>query len=296
MLSILIPTYNQLCLPLVEELARQVRRAGVTSEIIVLDDGSTNMKVVGLNTKIDDIDGCRYVISPENKGIAKTRNRLMDLAQYDNLLFLDSDVMPMNDDFVKRYVEAIGRADVVCGGMRYRRGDDGCVNPLRLRYGVTHEERSVAQRERFPNEAFISCSFMISRKASKKNRFDETFDRYGHEDTLFGISLQQRGLSIAHIEAPVYHDNVDSSEEYMSKVRTSLKSLSMHSEALTGHSRLLCLYSKLSRFYLSRPVAKCFSFVRKRMEKNLTGANPSVGLLQAYKIGYLCSIMNLYSH
>lgn len=295
MLSILIPTYNRICVELVAELSRQVRRAGVVSEIIVLDDGSTNMKIVGKNTKLEEIEGCRYVVSPENQGIAKTRNRLMDMARYDNLLFLDSDVMPVSDDFIQRHIDAIGKADVVCGGMRYRRGDGECVNILRLRYGVSHEERTVEQRKRNPYEAFISCSFMVTRKASKKNRFDESFDRYGHEDTLFGISIQKQGLSILHIDAPVYHDNLDTSDEYMSKVRTSLQSLSMHSEALAGHSKLLCLYDKLSKVGLSKVVAKCFSLLRKRMEKNLTGSDPSVPLLQAYKIGYLCSIMNLYS-
>lgn len=295
MLSFLIPTYNQICTSLVETLSRQSKRAGVLCEIIVLDDGSTNMKVVGKNMQIDEIEGCRYIVSPENVGIAKTRNKLMDLARYDNLLFLDSDVMPVSDDFVQQYVSAIGKADVVCGGMRYRRGDEGCVNILRLRYGMSHEERSVAERERNPYEAFVSCSFMVSRQASLKNRFDESFDRYGHEDTLFGVSLQKHGLSIAHIEAPVYHDNLDTAEEYMSKVRTSLQSLSMHADALRGHSRLLNLYERLSRLRLSRIVARCFCLARRRMEKNLIGDNPSVTLLQAYKVGYLCSIMNLYS-
>ncbi len=292
-LSILIPTYNTECLLLVDALVQQIDEFSIDAEVVVMDDGSSDMRVLAENAAIEDMDHCRYIVSPVNRGIAITRNELMKAAQGSHMLFLDSDTYPANDDFLKRLVDVADDADVVVGGLLYRCGEECCVNPLRFRYGISREVVSVKQRERNPYDAFKSSNFMISRRVSESVRFDETFDRYGHEDTLFGAMLKEKGFSIKHIDAPVYHDDTDTSEQYLSKVRIAIQSLSMHADKLRGHSRLLALYDKVDALHLSGLFHSFFSRFRDRMEKNLKGDNPSMLVLMLYKLSYLCGVMKL---
>lgn len=292
-LSILIPTYNHDCVMLVEAMAEQVSNLGVEAEIIVLDDGSSDMRVLAENASIEQTDHCRYIVSAVNRGIAITRNSLIDAATGDHLLFMDSDTYPVGEDFLSKYVHAADEADVVVGGMLYRRGDESVANPLRLAYGLRAECKSVRERKRRPFDAFNSSCFMISRQATSKVRFDETFDRYGHEDTLFGSALHDAGLSIAHIDAPVYHDNTDTAEQYLSKVRIAIQSLSMHADKLRGHSRLLSLYDLIDSIHMTRAVYSIFGHFRNSMERNLTGQHPLMPVLQIYKLSYLCGVMKL---
>ncbi len=53
MLSILIPTYNYNTFSLVEELTNQAIATGISFEIIVLDDGSTDQISLKENSKIN---------------------------------------------------------------------------------------------------------------------------------------------------------------------------------------------------------------------------------------------------
>lgn len=293
MLSILIPSYNSDCVVLVDELVSQVEDLGVGAEIVVVDDGSTDLGIVAENASVERNPICRYVVSPMNVGIARTRNKLLDLAKGDYLLFLDADTLPASGDFIKVYMENAGRADVVVGGMRYRRGADAAVCPLRLRYGTAREAKTARRRAKTPYEAFISCNFLISRRVAEQVRFDETFDRYGHEDTIFGTDLQNAGFSVLHIDNPVFHDPADTSEEYLSKVRVAIQSLSMHSDRLEGHSSLLGLYDRIDAVGLTALFRSFFRIFRGRMESNLLGDHPSLFILDLYRLSYLCSVMKL---
>ena len=292
-LSILIPTYNQDCVLLVDALTEQISETGINAEIIVLDDGSSDMRILAENASIEQTDNCRYIVSPVNRGIAVTRNRLMDEATGDHLLFMDSDTYPAEDDFLRRYADAADAADAVVGGMLYRRGEERVSNPLRIKYGMRSECKDARTRARKPYASFVSSCFMISRKAAARVRFDETFDRYGHEDTLFGASLKEAGLTIKHIDAPVYHDNMDTAEQYLSKVRIAIQSLSMHADKLRGYSRLLRLYDVIESFHMTHPVYSIFGHFRTLMEKNLTSRHPLMPVLMLYKISYLCGVMKL---
>ncbi len=292
-LSILIPTYNRDCLILVDALAQQIDEFAIDAEVVVVDDGSSDLKVLAENAAIESIEHCRYIVSPVNCGIAITRNRLMDEAKGDHLLFLDSDTYPVDGDFLIRLIAVADDADVIVGGIEYRKGAEAVANPLRLRYGVSREEQSVAERSRRPYDAFKSANFMINRKVADTIKFDETFDRYGHEDTLFGAALKEAGFSIKHIDAPVYHDDTDTSEQYLSKVRIAIQSLSMHADKLRGHSRLLSLYDKVDALHLTGFVNSLFGRFRNTMERNLKGKHPCLAVLMLYKLTYLCGVMKL---
>lgn len=105
-LSILIPTYDFVCYPLVLSLHGQAEALGIDYEILVAEDGSKQQDRVVANLKINELPNCRHLRRTENAGRAAIRNILADEAQGEWLLFLDSDAKVEKPDFLAAYLAA----------------------------------------------------------------------------------------------------------------------------------------------------------------------------------------------
>lgn len=105
-LSILIPTYDFVCYPLVLSLHRQAEALGLDYEILVAEDGSKQQDRVVANLKINELPHCRHLRRTENVGRAAIRNILADETQGEWLLFLDSDAKVEKADFLAAYLAA----------------------------------------------------------------------------------------------------------------------------------------------------------------------------------------------
>ena len=92
MISILIPTYNAVCLSLIEKMYKQAIALRIPFEILLADDASCE-NIRQQNRKMTEWQGCRYLQQEENQGPARIRNYLASEARYPYLLFLDSDVI-----------------------------------------------------------------------------------------------------------------------------------------------------------------------------------------------------------
>ena len=108
-LSILIPTFNGICKELVSELQKQVAMLPMDYEVIVADDGSTSQATITENRGINSIPHCQYMECQKNRGRAVIRNFLVQQAQYEWLLFIDSDMTVCRHDFISRYVACTGQ-------------------------------------------------------------------------------------------------------------------------------------------------------------------------------------------
>ncbi|QIL77331.1 glycosyltransferase family 2 protein [Hymenobacter sp. HDW8] len=103
-ISIVIPVYNRKadlprCLGSIQALTADY-------EVIVVDDGSTDGSYELLQTM--DIKQMKLFKNPANKGVNYTRNRGIEQASGDYILFLDSDdmLLPHALDTVSKYVDA----------------------------------------------------------------------------------------------------------------------------------------------------------------------------------------------
>jgi Glycosyltransferases involved in cell wall biogenesis len=68
-LSILIPTYNDVCVDLVRGLVKQCKAIKyLRYQVLVADDGSTDPAVIEANQPINGILNCSYVVRGENCG------------------------------------------------------------------------------------------------------------------------------------------------------------------------------------------------------------------------------------
>ena len=289
-LSILIPTYNDLCVKLVGDLRQQAEQTGIGYEILVGDDGSTDHEVVSENRQIDQWAHCRYLVQPQNTGRAAIRNRLAREARYDWLLFVDSDMTVVRPDYIGQYV-AQDNADVVDGGVTI--GGDAEVLKQNLRYlyeKASEHEHTAEMRQKKPYQDFHTANFLIRRDLMLSHPFDERFRYYGYEDVLFGKQLRADHIAITHIDNPMGFCTFESNPDFVSKTEEGLHTLYQFQSELRGYSRLITLVEGIHIPLILSLIRLSHRLFSGLIRHNLCGRHPSLKLFKFYKLGYYTTI------
>ena len=292
MLSVLIPTYNYNISTLVEEIHSQLIQTNATFEILCLDDHSTKLETIKQNERINSFSNASYSVLPENIGRSRIRNLLAKKATYDWLLFLDADVIPVEKDFISKYIEAISsEKEVIYGGILYQKEKPKQENVLRWVYGNEREALSVKQRQEASYLRFLTLSFLIKKNVFQKVKFNEDIPNARHEDTLFANDLKHAEVHLTHIENPVYHLGLDTSEAFIQKSMESVEVLILFlKNGLIVHNDILItkVFARVKKFGLNHLLAKIYTWFGKRFEKNLLSNNPSMFIFDLYRLTYLC--------
>jgi glycosyltransferase involved in cell wall biosynthesis len=280
----------------VRDLSRQATILRIPFEIIVLDDASLDEFKIA-NRETTKLKGVIYQEEKRNLGRSKIRNKLADLAKYDNLLFLDCDSKIDHNDYLKRYIDNIDNSSVVYGGRKYI--DEAPANVkyrLHWLHGIKREQIPVEIRSAEPNKSFMTNNFIISRSAFDKVRFNEAIRGYGHEDTLFGYDLMKCNITIKHIDNPVIHIGLESDIEFLRKTREGIKNLKRimsingNEKKLVKDITLLAYYKKIKKLGIDGILKYIYKKNEHRLIKNLLSKNPNLILFDLYKLGYLCSL------
>ncbi|MBQ2123437.1 MAG: glycosyltransferase family 2 protein [Bacteroidaceae bacterium] len=296
MLSLLIPTYNFDCLPFIKELAAQCEAyvsevSDFAYEIIVFDDASTDSVLANrLESACAQMAGVRWLKAEYNVGRARARNRLLAAARGEWVLMMDDDARLVDDRFIARYWEVRYRAEVLCGDL---------VSPAAVVSGheLRHRyERSAApmrtadRRNQHPYERFTTFNLFARKASIAAIGFDEGISEYGYEDVLLGIELQERGVSVLHIDNPLLHTGIDSNASFLSKTRAAMRTLSalpLSVRRRVGASRLSL---ELQRRRLRTVVALILKPLLPLLERQLLSHHPNLQLLKLYKLGYYLNI------
>jgi len=289
-LSILIPTYNDLCVTLVDDLRQQAEEAGIDFEILVGDDGSTNTEVIEKNQKINDWPHCHYLRQAQNIGRAAIRNFLAKEAHYAWLLFIDSDMNMARVDYLSKYLTMEG-AEVIDGGVIIGGDADTLKGNLRYLYEKTSEQEHTAEkRQQHPYHDFHTANFLIRRDLMLAHPFDERFRHYGYEDVLFGKQLRANGIKITHIDNPLGFSTFEENSQFILKTEEGLQTLYQFHADLRGYSRLLTLVEGIHLPIILNLIRCCHKLFGKWERKNLCGSHPSLRLFKLYKLGYYLNI------
>lgn len=290
-LSILIPTYNDTCFSLVCDLQRQVESTGITYEIIVGDDGSTSDVVFAENRKINQLPHCRLWEREKNCGRAVIRNALAKEAQFEWLLFIDSDVEIPDIDFIMKYLSC-DQTDITNGGVKV--GADWATHRHNLRY--LYEKKAEARhtsdkRQTAGFRQFRSTNFLIRRGLMLAHPFDERFRHYGYEDVLFGKELEQDHVEIMHINNPVSFDRLENNQDFLNKTEEGLRTLYTFRHDLKGYSRIIDYADRLPL-----PFIQLWHALFGRLEKHiLTSNTPWLWLYPIYRLGFYSSLKDKIS-
>lgn len=294
-LSILLPSYNNKCLSLVQELQQQASVIdSLEYEIIVADDGGTDFDVKRHNSAINDLTHCRYIIRQANVGRAAIRNFLASLAQYDWLLFLDSDVCIGTDDYILSYMNEIRRNDglqVIYGGVSMIEDDKAFGHLLRYRY--EHAEahnHTAARRLTRPYACFRTTNFLIRRDVFEEIRFDERFVNYGYEDVMFGKKLRDKGYHIHHIDNQLVYTDFENNAAYLRKIEDAMRTLHFFQLELKGFSPILSYENKIRLLHMNWAVRLFHWIFYPIIKVNLLSRHPSLTAFKLYKLGYFATI------
>ena len=289
-LSIMIPTYNDLCVNLVDALRQQAEAADFAYEILVADDGSTDADVIARNSGINQWEHCQYLRQPKNIGRAAIRNYLAQTAQYDWLLFIDSDMTLVRADFLSKYA-SIESAEVVDGGVCIGGDADALRDNLRYRYekAVEHEH-TVEIRQQNPYRDFHTANFLIRRDLMLAHPFDERFRHYGYEDVLFGKQLRADRIAITHIDNPMGFCTFESNPDFIAKTEEGLQTLSQFRHELRGYSRMLTFVEGIHIPLIVSLIRLTHRLFGTLIRRNLCGHHPNLRLLGLYKLGYFLTL------
>lgn len=300
-LSILLPSYNNVCVSLVQALQRQADalRGKLDKpfryEIIVADDGSTDAACIDANRVIGDMFHCRYLRMEHNVGRAQIRNVLISESCGDYVLLIDSDLFLCDDNYLYRY--ATSTADVVYGGTRI--GGEGLVmvdneantehlkGNLRYIYEKKAEpSHRAAFRQLRPNQEISVCNLYARRDIMEAHPFDSRFKAYGYEDVLFGKRLAESGIEVTHIDNPVLINEFEPNSVFVKKTEEAILTLCRFEQDLEGYSNLKTKVTTLGR-YIPLSLFRLWHRIMKNKEKrNLTGPKPSLLLFKLYKLGF----------
>jgi len=289
MLSILIPVYNYKISSLVNEVHKQVCESKIEFEIICLDDGSEKHRVEN-KTAIENLVFTSMFFSETNVGRIKSRQRLSDKASYDWLLFLDADVMPKHQTFIKKYIEeSSSNHEAIYGGFTYHKNKPDNNSILRWTYGKRNEDVDFKKRNQNPYQIVISANFLI--KKSIFNLINNSIDKKAYGlDNYFAALLKEHSINVFHINNEVYHLGLEKNDVYLKKIELAVDTLLWlsHRENLVHENKLLSLFMVLRNYKLNHIGSVFYKLFHLKIRKNLLSKNPNMLLLQFYKISYMC--------
>lgn len=300
-LSILLPSYNNVCVSLVQVLQRQADalRGKLDKpfryEIIVADDCSTDAACIDANRVIGDMLHCRYLRMEQNVGRAQIRNVLISESRGDYVLLIDSDLFLCDDNYLYKY--ATSTADVVYGGTRI--GGEGFAmvdneaNTEHLKGNLRYIYEKKAEpshravfRQLRPNQEISVCNLYARRDIMEAHPFDSRFKAYGYEDVLFGKRLAESGIEVTHIDNPVLINEFEPNSVFVKKTEEAILTLCRFEQDLEGYSNLKTKVTTLGR-YIPLFLFRLWHRIMKNKEmRNLTGSKPSLLLFKLYKLGF----------
>lgn len=198
LVSILIPAYNAERY-IAESLRSATSQTYRDIEIIIVDDGSTDKTK---ETILSLSDPRVRFFSQENKGIAKTRNRLLKEAKGDYVTFLDSDDIYLSDKVEKeaRFLDSRPDYFAVYSDLRYF--FDGAPNKF-YKHKYTFPSGDIFSE--LLRKQFITNTTLMFRRAvvDKIGYFDENTREV--EDWNYFLKMARAGMLFGFIDEVLVH-------------------------------------------------------------------------------------------
>lgn len=292
MLSVLIPVYNYNIIVLVTEIHKQLLLCNILFEIRCLDDCSQT-QFTKQNKIITQLSNTFYSVSKKNKGRIETRRYLADQAIYNWILFMDADVFPKHPNYISKYISVVHSGyDAVYGGIAYKQTRPKSDVVLRWKYGKAKEEIKADIRNKRPYKIVVSANFLIKKVLFKRINSKIVGNYYGF-DNYFGALLKAEQTPVFHIENEVYHLGIENSKSYLKKKEAAaitLIKLYREQKISTHDNDLLRLFLSLKRYKIHYLFSLTYSMFFKFFKKHLFSKNPSMLILQLYRISFMCNM------
>jgi glycosyltransferase involved in cell wall biosynthesis len=288
-LSVLVPVYNWEVGALVQALLAQRADWPGPVEILLFDDGS-RPEFLSANRPLGALPGVQYQELPRNVGRAAIRNRLAAAAQHEWLLLLDNDSLLPDAQFLARYADASGHAEVLIGGTCYHATPPAeAALYLRWLYGQAREARPANVRQTAPYGQLTINNALIRSDVFRQFPLDERLSGYGHEDTKFGFALADAGIPLLHIDNPVLHEGLEPAAVFLQKSEQAVRNLARlyRTEGLGSESRLLQAALRLRQLGLAGVARTTLGAGASALQKQLLSGTPRLRAFDLLKLFWL---------
>jgi len=296
MISILIPTFNHSVVELVTNIHKQCVDSKIQFEILIYDDCSTNQKIKKSNEILTDLPMVSYKCLESNMGRSFVRNRLSEKAKYKWLLFMDADVSPKSNLFIKKYIDNIKiNSEVIYGGVEYDKKKPNNDTVLRWKYGKKRESKSKIKRKKNCYLNLLTCNFLIKKNVMLDHPFNEKISKNSNEDSLFSYNLKFNNIKVKHIDNPVLHIVLDSAYVFLKKsLEYAESSLFFVENELMDkdYMKITKFYYKIKKMKLVPLFSIFFLLLRPLIRRQFNSKNPSLLLFDLYRISFICHKKN----
>ena len=222
-LSVLIPYYRDDPTALLQALLSQtVEQDGV--EVLIYDDGTGNAE---LNAKVcasvkSAHSPVHLMIAHGNKGRSAARNALQENARADWVLFLDADMRPVSENFLKDYVSLIEQdiADVIFGGFTVPEKAETADQELHRALSEVSDCLSLAARQAAGPQFVASSNLAVRKAVLASEGFDDGFTGWGWEDSEWAARVAKR-FNLLHANIPALHLGLESTDTLLRRFKTS---------------------------------------------------------------------------
>jgi glycosyltransferase involved in cell wall biosynthesis len=240
LLTICIPTFKHNPEVLLHSLSCMTRASECS--LLVFDDGSRDpLLTARLADQIHAFPGPGALVTcADNAGRSSARNRLEKLAGTDWLLFLDADMLPDDDGFLRTYIGVIGshkEPALVAGGFSLKQATPGSNTRLHLAQSLRSECLPAAARSSEPGRYVFTSNILVHRKILETVPFDNAFVGWGWEDVDWGLRAAEL-FPIIHIDNSATHLGLDDDEALLKKYEGSganfARLVSRHFESMRG--------------------------------------------------------------
>lgn len=294
MISVLIPVYNFDIRLLVSDLHQQLTGEAIPFEIICFDDGSAEAFKIKNRTLLTQFPNSQisYQELPENLGRARIRNALAQAAQYEYLLFMDCDSKVVSPNYIRHYLTHLQADTLLYGGRSYT------TTPPERRelylhwlYGTQREQIPADIRQQQPYHAFMTNNFLIPKAIFNTIKFDARLTQYGHEDTLFGMELQQRQIKILHLDNSLEHIGLEDATTFLAKTKLGIQNLAwLEKEHSLFNTKLLRTWRSLRKWKLLHVTGVVLKLLHPFLLKNLQSTHPNLSFFDLYKLMLLIQL------
>jgi GT2 family glycosyltransferase len=188
--SVIICTYNRASyLRRMLEVLREQTLGPEDFEIIIVDDGSRDTTARVCAEMRGRLPNLKYVRNEKNRGLAASRNRGLDIAAGNHILFSDDDCLP-SAEWVERLSSALTHEPIVSGAVA-----STATNFLRLCHNIAQFHAVMPGSRPAGKREFFAGANM----AFRRSVFDELggFDKDALlcEDTELILRARERGYS-----------------------------------------------------------------------------------------------------
>ena len=199
-LSVVIPAYNEAkrIVPTITSIINYLQQNGISGEIIVVDDGSTDATRGAVTGLVDE-----YIRLPQNHGKGAAVRKGIFAAHADDILMMDADGSAPITELDELY-KARGDADIVIGS-RHLAGSVIHVQQSMLRQFISYIANLCFRLILRLPYADTQCGFKLFRREAARQIFSQTLiDRWGFDVEVLKIA-QILGYSVR--EVPIaWHD------------------------------------------------------------------------------------------